>query len=134
MAAAGARISPDNGKYMPVSDRIEQLFNDADRSPRAVLCYDDLLAVEVIQLLRKRGLEVPKDVSVLSFNDSAQADENHMNITSIHLPIEKVGESAATFLLQRLANSDIPRQVIKHKGELVVRGSAKMVPKTVVRD
>ncbi len=129
MAAAGARISAGNGKYMPVADRIEQLFRNPDESPTALLCYDDLLAVEVIQLLRKRSLRVPKDVSVVSFNDSPQADENHMNITSVHLPIEKVGESAATLLLQRLLKSDIPRKVIKHKGELVVRGSAESVGK-----
>ena len=127
MAAAGAKISPDNGKYMPVADRIEQLFKNPEKSPTALLCYDDLIAVEVIHLLRERNLNIPKDVGVVSFNDSVQAREDHMNITSVHLPIEKVGESAASFLLQRLENPDISRQVIKHKGKLVVRGSTEML-------
>ena len=129
MAAAGEKISADIDRYMPVADRIKQLFENPEKSPTALLCYDDLIAVQAMRLIRERSLRVPEDVAVLSFNDSVIAHEDHMNITSVRLPIEKVGESAANSLLQRLENSDRPHKAIMHKGEIVVRGSTEMLRK-----
>lgn len=60
-----------------------------------VICYNDIIAVDLINLLRKHGKHVPRDIAVVSFDNSIYSEISSIKITSLDHPKEKMGEVAA---------------------------------------
>jgi LacI family transcriptional regulator len=67
--------------------------------PRAVVCLNDRIAFGVYQALAEVGLEVPRDVSVVSFDDSELASWLRPSLSSIGLPEFEMGCLAVEALL-----------------------------------
>ena len=65
----------------------------------ALLCYNDQVAFQLIRLLAERGIRVPKDLSVISIDDSDLALHSEVPITSLPHPKENLGAKAAENLL-----------------------------------
>ncbi|HBN55410.1 MAG TPA: LacI family transcriptional regulator, partial [Lachnospiraceae bacterium] len=72
----------------------------------AVVCYNDQIAVEVIQGLRDSGKRVPEDISVTGYDNSLVADFQGLHITAIAHPQEKLGAIAAELLLDLIQNGE----------------------------
>ena len=70
----------------------------------AVVCYNDQIAVKVIQALMDEGLRVPEDVSVTGYDNSYIASNGGISLTTIVHPQEKLGEIAAQLLLDLIQN------------------------------
>ncbi|MFA9463962.1 MAG: GntR family transcriptional regulator [Velocimicrobium sp.] len=68
-----------------------------------IVCYNDQIAFEVLQTLKRKGIQVPKDVSITGFDNTRKVDEDGIGITSIEHPKEKLGKMAAEFILELLA-------------------------------
>lgn len=92
----------------------------------AVVCYNDQIAVKVMDIIRGMGLAVPGDISVVSFDDSHIAVASEPKLTTIAHPKEFLGIKAAEAMLQM-----IERKVnyfdVKISPELIVRDSTKAV-------
>ena len=65
----------------------------------AVVCYNDEVAVQVLGLLRSRGVEVPGQMAVISFDDSVFSAMASPRITSLSLSKEEIGQIAAAKIL-----------------------------------
>lgn len=91
----------------------------------AVVCYNDQVAVEVIRTLREFGKKVPRDVSVTGFDNSLLAKNNHIPITTISHPQDKLGSMAAELLLRLILGEELTEQElhIRVEPEIVVRDS-----------
>lgn len=70
--------------------------------PSAVVAYNDLLAIGVMEQLLKGGLRVPNDVSVLGFDDIFGAQLVTPGLTTVAAPLRKVGATAVGHLLAML--------------------------------
>jgi LacI family transcriptional regulator len=91
----------------------------------AIFAFNDLTAIGAIVALREAGLRVPKDVSVVGFDDVLAASTNNPPLTTIHQPLRAMGQAAASTLLG-LIRDDIPHPhpaVITVYPKLVVRKS-----------
>lgn len=66
--------------------------------PRALLCVNDAVAVGACQALRRKGLIVPDDVSVVGFDGSPLAQAGDPEITTLALPQLELGRRAAALL------------------------------------
>ena len=66
----------------------------------AVLCASDPLALGAIRAVRRRGLQVPADVSVVGFDDSALMRFTDPPLTTVRQPIEAMGRAAVERLDQ----------------------------------
>jgi DNA-binding LacI/PurR family transcriptional regulator len=73
----------------------------------AIFAFNDVTAIGAISALREAGLRVPKDVSVLGFDDILSASTHHPPLTTIHQPLRSMGQVAATTLLS-LIRDEIP--------------------------
>jgi DNA-binding LacI/PurR family transcriptional regulator len=93
------------------------------RLPDAVVCYDDKLALALLDGLRSRGSNVPRDVAVVGFDDIPFAALANPRLTTVSTPTAEMGRLAAETLLAALAASTLPPPVILPV-ELVVRESA----------
>lgn len=96
----------------------------------AIFAFNDVTAMGAIQALREAGLRVPKDVSVMGFDDVFAASTNNPPLTTIHQPLRAMGQAAADTLLKLIRN-DIPHPhpaAITVFPKLVVRKSTGHAP------
>ena len=84
----------------------------------AVFCANDSLAIGAMRAARRRHLAVPRDISIVGFDDIDVARELITPLTTVRQPMEQLGETAARLLL----------------GQLVEGRDIAFVPKLVVRE
>jgi DNA-binding LacI/PurR family transcriptional regulator len=99
-------------------------LTDVTRDFTALVCFNDTAAIGAIRALHEVGLKVPKDVSVIGFDDIVGAQFHVPSLTTIRQPLAKMGRLAATILLDRIANPDKQyAPTIMAKPKLIVRES-----------
>lgn len=95
----------------------------------AVFAFNDVTAIGAIQALREAGLKVPRDVSVLGFDDVLAASTHNPPLTTIRQPLRDMGQSAATTLLRMIRNQihDHSQNTITVLPKLILRKSTSHV-------
>ncbi|RXS95096.1 LacI family DNA-binding transcriptional regulator [Silvibacterium dinghuense] len=71
----------------------------------AIFAFNDLAAIGAITLLRETGLEVPRHISVVGFDDILGAATNNPPLTTVRQPLKEMGRVAAKTLLHMLQSS-----------------------------
>jgi len=93
--------------------------------PTAIFCFNDEMAMGVIEMARQRSVHVPRDLSVVGFDDIRFARHTHPPLTTIAQPVRQIGEGTVRLLLGILSGGDemdTPASVtLRHT--LVVRAS-----------
>jgi LacI family transcriptional regulator len=114
--------SPEVG-YQPAKQ-----LTDATRDFTALVCFNDTAAIGAIRALHEAGLRVPRDVSVMGFDDIVGAEFHVPSLTTIRQPLAMMGRLASTILLDRIANPDKRyAPTIMVKPTLIVRESTARV-------
>ena len=94
-----------------------------DDRPTAIFAGSDLQALGVIDAARARGLRVPRDLSIVGYDDLQLAQWSSPALTTIHQPLMKMAEEAARLVL-RMSEAElenVPRMDLATR--LVVRES-----------
>ena len=99
-----------------------EVLMSLDPAPTAVFCYNDLTAIGAIRAIKKRGLGVPQDVSVVGFDDIPFAEFIDPPLTTVRQHRYTMGRLATEMILQLLSGHS-PEANIYLKGALVVRES-----------
>jgi DNA-binding LacI/PurR family transcriptional regulator len=107
---------------------LNRAWEDGAR-PTAVLVMSDAMAVGVMRALRDQRLEIPRDVSVVGFDDLDLAPYTDPPLTTVHQPSRRKGEEAVRLLL-----SVVQRRVTKPEHRLletrlIVRSSTGPAPR-----
>lgn len=68
----------------------------------AMFCGDDIAAIGVLRAIQDFGLKVPKDMSVIGIDDIETAQFLSPMLTTIHVPMEEMGQLAAKILIDRI--------------------------------
>jgi DNA-binding LacI/PurR family transcriptional regulator len=98
------------------------------RGVTGVICASDVLALGAIRAVRRAGLSVPADVSVVGFDDSAFMNCTDPPLTTVRQPIESMGKAAVALLANQMENVSVYPEELLFEPELVVRGSTGPVP------
>ena len=69
--------------------------------PDGIVCYNDQIAVQVMEELEKMGVRIPEDISITGYDNSLYAQRGN-GITTIAHPQEKLGEMAAELILEKI--------------------------------
>ncbi|MDT4905059.1 MAG: hypothetical protein QOH52_3075 [Pseudonocardiales bacterium] len=88
-----------------------------------IICASDPLALGAIRAVRRRGLSVPDDISVVGFDDSAFMNCTDPPLTTVRQPIEAIGRAAVALLTGAMEGAKIAADELFYEPELVVRGS-----------
>ncbi|MFF5288614.1 LacI family DNA-binding transcriptional regulator [Paractinoplanes globisporus] len=95
----------------------------------AVIGYNDLVALGLLNRFMARGVAVPGDISVLGFDDIALAAMVHPSLTTVALPKEQAGRAGVDLLLQLLTEPDRSTAARRElPAQLMVRGSTGPTP------
>ncbi|MEY9844499.1 DNA-binding LacI/PurR family transcriptional regulator [Streptacidiphilus sp. BW17] len=89
----------------------------------AVICGSDILALGAVRAARRRGLEVPQDVSVIGYDDSPFMNYTDPPLTTLRQPIDAMARAAVTLLVNQIGGGAPTPKELLHEPELVVRGS-----------
>ena len=100
--------------------RIASRIGDPDVRPTAILALSDLMAIGVLQELRRQGLRVPDDISVMGIDDITVAQSLAPALTTVAVPLNEMGEIA--FSMVRKPSAARPRRRVL-PAQLVVRES-----------
>lgn len=106
--------------------RLMRQLLDLPDPPTAVICGSDLLAAAALQAISEAGLRVPRDISVIGYDDS-MAEILTPALTSIAQPIEELGGRAVTMALELIQNPIATPRTLTTKTRLVLRESTGRV-------
>lgn len=104
--------------------KVTRQLLETKRPFTAIFAFNDLTAIGAILALREAGMQVPKDVSVVGFDDVLAASTNNPPLTTIHQPLRSMGQAAASTLLRLI------RERISHP----LPGGITVYPKLIVRE
>lgn len=111
--------------HKPTVDGGRQVARDVVASgATAVMTYNDLLAIGLMQELQAAGMQVPDQISIVGFDDIFGADFTTPALTTIRSPMTACGTEAATLLLDLLHGSGAVSPALQVETELVLRGSS----------
>lgn len=96
------------------------------KAPTAIFASNDDMAAAVVSVAHRRGLDVPRDLSVVGFDDTSTATNVWPELTTIHQPIASMADLAVNILLRSIRGKErhtrvVVDHVVAHM--LVKRGS-----------
>ncbi|MEV4086449.1 LacI family DNA-binding transcriptional regulator [Nonomuraea fuscirosea] len=94
----------------------------------ALVCASDALALGAVKAVRKQGLRVPADVSVVGFDDSSLMSVTDPPLTTVRQPVAAMGGAAVAALMSQINGHVVPVDEVLFDPELIVRGSTGMCP------
>ncbi len=111
------------GDYLPEASQApaREILSRKDR-PTAIFAANDLSAIEVIKVAEELGLNVPRDLSVIGFDNVPEAALFRIPLTTMAQPLGEMGEIALNMLAKIISGEDVETQALLPV-ELVVRDS-----------
>lgn len=109
-----------NDDMTKIFKKIVDILSEKDR-PTAVACYNDQLAIQVIDVIKSLDLKVPNDVAVVGFDDYQLSKYIDPALTTVVHEKEKMGVDAGEMILKMLRGSEV--QSISYQPELIIRDS-----------
>lgn len=130
LAMDAARIPQENRLVVDGDGSIEsgrlavELLFMRDTLPTAFMCVNDATAIGVMNALAARGYDVPRDFSVIGFDDIAQSTFVNPPLTTIRQPRSAIGRTAISSLLNMIEGDNAaPEAETLIMPDLVLRGS-----------
>ncbi|MGW5696974.1 LacI family DNA-binding transcriptional regulator [Streptomyces asiaticus] len=111
-------LTEDDGK------RAGKELLQAPTVPTAVLACNDRCAIGLLDTFARAGIAVPKDISVVGYDDSHIADLAHVNLTTVRQDAQQMGTLAVRAAVRRIAEPQLepPTEAVT-KTMLVLRGT-----------
>ena len=93
-----------------------------------IICASDPMALGAIRAVRRAGLAVPHDISVVGFDDSALMTCVDPPLTTVRQPIKPMCRTVIELLLAQMAGNGLSHDELLFEPELVVRNSTGQAP------
>ncbi len=107
-----------------VKNGLEKLLLNK-KKPTVICCGNDRMAMQLYNSINQKGLNIPKDISVIGYDNYVMISEMlNPVLTTIELPYEKIGRKGANMLMNIIKNKaslkDINKKIV---GKLILRKS-----------
>lgn len=109
--------------YEATGRLIREVKRTGDALPTALYVANLASCLGALRALREAGLRVPMDVSVVAMDDHAIAASVDPGITTVAMPVERMGAEAVHMLMEVRANRQVKSRVIQGEEHLIRRGS-----------
>ncbi|MGF7534250.1 arabinose utilization transcriptional regulator AraR [Bacillus mexicanus] len=107
-------------------EKVKAILEENNKAmPTAILCYNDEIALKVIDVLREMDIKVPEDMSIVGYDDSHFAQISEVKLTSVKHPKSALGESAAKYVIDCLEHKKPKQEDVIFEPELIIRQSAR---------
>lgn len=96
--------------------------------PTALISINDLLAIGVLRAAGDLGLTIPKDLSLVGYDDIPMSRYMVPRLTTVSKDAFRLGQEALKVLLARIQNPDLPRQRKTSPARFIIRESTGRAP------
>jgi len=120
-----ARVVDGDGRAEG-GEKILQLLEHSP-APTAVFCYNDMTAIGALRALKRRGVRVPHDLSLIGFDNILFATYVDPPLTTIAQPMFEMGQSAMQMALTLIQDPNAAIKDILIQGKLIVRESTRSI-------
>lgn len=97
--------------YRSGLDAVEKLLS-LKQPPTAIFASNDDMAAAAISVAHRRGLEVPRDVSIVGFDDTSAATTVWPELSTVRQPIASMADSAIDILLRTIRRKESDTKVV----------------------
>ncbi len=104
--------------YTGVKNLIEK------NKPQAIACWNDVLAMQVINVIKELGLRVPQDIAITGFDDVLNNIYFTPSLTTVRQPFAEKGKKAFRTLVDLIDGKEAKAEKILLDCEIVIRESA----------
>lgn len=106
---------------------VAQALIDKHKDYSLLICSNDVLAIAAMKVLRQAGIAIPKDVSVLGFDDSPLSEIVEPALSTIAQPTEDIATIVIDHLLRQIQGLQVDKKSTIVPVQLVERGSTKRI-------
>jgi GntR family transcriptional regulator, arabinose operon transcriptional repressor len=110
--------------------KLMTLLKDASTRPTAIVCYNDEVSLQVLNLLRDLKIKVPEQMSIVGYDDSYLAEASETKLTSVTHPKTDMGIEAAKWIVdavEKRENEEFKNKQKVYDPKLVIRKSTSTV-------
>ena len=105
-----------------VARKAAEIFLKMPLRPTAILCVSDREAFELMHELRASGIAIPRQVSIVGFENSMNAHISEPPLTSVEIFATEMGRVAASFMRNEIQTRQIPVSMVL-PAKVIVRNS-----------
>ncbi len=99
-------------------------LRDLKEFPDIFICANDFVAIEAMQVLREMGKNVPDDIMIVGFDDSAESILVRPSLTTVHIHTQIMAYSAMHLLISRIEDPSLDFRTVYTETYLIWRESA----------
>jgi LacI family transcriptional regulator len=127
LAVAGIPLDPalvGSCSYQPDAVRLAalEMLRRPDR-PTAIFAANDISGLEIVRVASELGLDVPRDLSVIGFDDVPEASKATPALSTVRQPMQVLGAEAVRMLLELMDGSTPSVTHVKLPTRLIARGT-----------
>ena len=102
---------------------IKSFISSVGELPDLFICANDFVALDLLMLLHGMGVDVPRDVMLAGFDDSAESRRSMPQLTTIHIHTQVMAFSAIQTLRTRIKEPSLDFRQVYTETELIYRAS-----------
>ncbi|KZL89142.1 LacI family DNA-binding transcriptional regulator [Clostridium magnum] len=125
MAANKDYICYGNYKMQSGYDCMKKMYSK-HKEITGVIAANDLMAIGALNYLIREGINVPKDVSIVGFDNIEISESITPSLTTIEYPMERISEIIIDLILRQIKDKDKNVEVISLYPKLIVRESCSL--------
>jgi len=123
----------DSSDTLTAGRRLTERLIAENKLPTAIWCASDLMAIGVIDELKKHLIRIPEDVSVIGHDNLFLSDLNFISLTTFSLPKKDIGLKAVDMALSIMSYDKEDNELnldfkATFQAELIVRRSTRVIP------
>lgn len=115
-------INPSSSEYQ---EYLAECIKKLQKLPDVFICANDFVALDTMQVLKRLGYSVPKDVYLCGFDDSPESKVVTPSLTTIHIHSQIMGFSAVHLLVSRINEPSLHYRTIHTETSLIYRESTE---------
>jgi LacI family transcriptional regulator len=97
---------------------------DLPNPPDALFAINDPTAIRAIQVIKAKGLTIPKDIAVIGFSNDFAGEIMEPSLTTVSQPLQEMGMEAVQILIDQIEKDSIKPVFKELKTKLIIRNSA----------
>jgi LacI family transcriptional regulator len=118
------KIKPNNkniflkkGKMQDGHKEAHNMINDYLKTNKkidisALICKNDYIALGALEAFQLNNIVIPKDLSILSFGNLDVSEHSNPKLSTISLPLEQMGKTAAKMLIDSINQKEVKKEII----------------------
>lgn len=127
-----ALVAPGDFKKGSGAEAVRLFYDERRLKPEAIVAANDIMAIDAMEALQARGLRVPRDVSIVGYDDLIEACQTIPSLTTVRQSFFEQARKAAEMVLDMLDGKSDGRDLYL-PSTVVVRQSCSCLDRLVVQ-